>query len=188
MPVKINHSGLKRTNTSEDLIELIGRFAQHSSDAQIAMILAKQGRLTATGLPFTASRVAGIRERAAIPAARAEGAGDGVSIRQLGVCTQTIRRWLAEGLLPAEQTTAHAPRRIGLTDEIRRRFVPEVPDGYVRLADAACRLGVSRETVLNQVRAGQRHAIHVTNGKRCGLRIQLHSREQGLLDTRHATS
>ena len=190
LPVKINHTGLKRTNTSEDLVELIRRLAQHSPDPEIAMILSKQGRLTATGLPFTAARVAGIRERAAIPAARQDAtASQGVSIheaaRQLGVCTQTIRRWLAEGLLPAEQTAPHAPWRIRLSEEIRQRFVPEVPDGYVRLDDAARQLGVARQTVLNQVRAGARKAIQVTQGKRRGLRIQLHSEEQGLLDPHH---
>jgi excisionase family DNA binding protein len=113
-------------------------------------------------------------------------AAAGVSIheaaRQLGVCTQTIRRWLAEGLLPAEQTAAHAPWRIRLTDEVRQRFVPDVPSGYVKLDDAARALGVARQTVLNQVRAGLRDAIHVTEGKRRGLRIQLHPDEQGLLD------
>lgn len=184
--VRLNHSGLKRTSTSEDLIELIRRLAQHSPDPEIAMILAKQGRLTPTGLPFTASRVAGIRERAAIPAApRQPTDGQGVSIheaaRQLGVCTQTIRRWLAEGLLAAEQTAPHAPWRIRLTDQTRARFMPDIPDGYVKLNEAATRLGRARQTVLNQVRAGHRNAIHVTEGKRRGLRIQLHPEEQGLL-------
>ena len=129
---------------------LIGRLAEHSGDAEIAMILAKQGRRTATGLCFTASRVAGIRERANIPAGphRATDSEAAVSIhdaaRQLGVCTQTIRRWLKEGLLPAQQTAPHAPWRIKLTDDIRRLFIPEVPDGYVRLADAATHTGLAR--------------------------------------------
>lgn len=77
------------------------------------MVLSKQGWSSPTGLPFTAARVAGIRERANIPAApRAKPAGSGVSINeaasQLGVSTMTIRRWLTEGLLPAEQTAEHA--------------------------------------------------------------------------------
>ena len=130
--------------------------------------------------------VAGIRERAAIPAApRQPTDGQGVSIheaaRQLGVCTQTIRRWLAEGLLAAEQTAPHAPSRIRLTDETRARFMPDIPDGYLKLNEAATRLGRARQTVLNQVRAGHRNAIHVTEGKCRGLRIQLHPEEQGLL-------
>jgi hypothetical protein len=40
--------------------------------------------------------------------------------------------------------------------------------------------------LLNQVRAGRRDAIHITRGKRRGLRIQLHPGEQGLLDARPA--
>jgi biotin operon repressor len=84
----------------------------------------------------------------------------------------TIRRWINNGLLPAEQTTPGAPWRIRLTDEIRDRFVPEVPDGYVPLDEAARRLGCARQTVLNKVQRGQLDAIQVTNGQRKGLRIK----------------
>jgi hypothetical protein len=124
--------------------------------------------------------------RANIPAApRTQPADAGVSIleaaRELGGSTQTIRRWLAEGLLPADQTTEHAPWRIRLTDEVRQRFVPTVPDGYLKLDDAALQLGLARQTILNQVRAGRRNAVHVVEGKRRGLRIEIHPSEQGLL-------
>ncbi|MDA0161323.1 helix-turn-helix domain-containing protein [Solirubrobacter ginsenosidimutans] len=184
----LNRVAAKRTDTSEDLVALIRRLAQHSADAEIAMILAKQGRRTATGLSFTATRVAGIRERAHIPAGPHHQAtrDDGVSIheaaRQLGVCTQTVRRWLREGLLPAQQTTPHAPWRITLTEDVGRRFTPAVPDDYVRLAEAAARTGLARQTILNQVRRGDRDAIQVTQGQRRGLRVQLHPDEQGLLN------
>lgn len=100
---------------------------------------------------------------------------------QLGVCTQTIRRWLAEGLLPAEQTSPHAPWRISITDQVRARFVPEVPADYLKLDQAARQLGAARQTVLNQIRSGHRHAVHVVEGKRRGLRIQIHPNEQGQL-------
>lgn len=150
------------------------------------MVLSKQGWNSPTGLPFTAARVRGIRERTGIPAApRVKSADAGVSIneaaRELGVSTMTIRRWLAEGLLPAEQTAEHAPWRIRLTDEVRQRFVPTVPDGYVKLDEAARQLGVARQTVLNQVRAGRRNAVQVLEGKRRGLRIEICPSEQGLL-------
>jgi excisionase family DNA binding protein len=187
LAVALNRSAAKRTDTPHDLVSLIRRLAEHSADAEIAMILAKQGHRTATGLSFTAARVAGIRERASIPAGprRTATRDDGVSIheaaRQLGVCTQTIRRWLREGLLPAEQTAPHAPWRITLNDDLRRRFTPEAPAGYVRLTDAAAHTGLARQTILNQIRRGDRDAIHVTQGQRRGLRIQLHPQEQGLL-------
>jgi len=126
------------------------------------------------------------RERANIPPAPSTPPpGTGVSImqaaRELGVSTMTIRRWLAEGLLPAEQTAEHAPWRIRLTDDVRERFVPTVPDGYVKLDEAARQLGVAKQTVLNQVRAGRRRAVEVVDGKRRGLRIEILANEQGLL-------
>jgi excisionase family DNA binding protein len=170
-------------------VALIRRLAEHSPDAEIAMILAKQSHRTATGLTFTASRVAGIRERARISAGprHAPACDTAVSIHeaahQLGVCTQTIRRWLRDGLLPAEQTAPHAPWRIKLTQDIRRGFIPDVPDGYVRLAEAAAHSGLARQTILNQIRRGDRDAIHVTEGQRRGLRVQLHPHEQGQLPT-----
>jgi hypothetical protein len=92
---------------------------------------------------------------------------------ELGVSTHTIRRWINIGLLPAEQTTPGAPWRIRLTDEIRSRFVPEVPDGYLPLAAAARQLGCARQTVLNKVQRGELDAIHITNGQRKGLRIKV---------------
>jgi excisionase family DNA binding protein len=186
LPIRLKHSGIKRTSTRPELVDLIRQLAEHSSDPEIAMVLSKQGWNSPTGLPFTAARVRGIRERAGIPAApRVKSADAGVSIneaaRELGVSTMTIRRWLAEGLLPAEQTVEHAPWRIRLTDEVRQRFVPTVPDGYVKLDEAARQLGVARQTVLNQVRAGRRNAVHVLEGKRRGLRIEICPGEQGLL-------
>jgi excisionase family DNA binding protein len=186
LPVRLKFSAIKRTGTRPELIDMIRRLAEHSSDPEIAMVLSKQGWNSPTGLPFTAARVRGIRERAGIPAAPRTSPTDcGVSIneaaRELRVSTMTIRRWLAEGLLPAEQTAEHAPWRIRLTDEVRERFVPTVPDGYVKLDEAARQLGVARQTVLNQVRSGRRNAVHVVEGKRRGLRIEIHASEQGLL-------
>ena len=46
--------------------------------------------------------------------------------------------------------------------EVRARFVPDVPDGFVPLAEAAKRLGVARQTVLHQVQRGERRALEVT--------------------------
>jgi excisionase family DNA binding protein len=187
LPVRVKHTTVKRSGTRPELVDLVRKLAVHSPDAEIAMVLSKQGWSSPTGLPFTAARVAGIRERANIPAApRTQLASAGVSIleaaRELGVSTQTIRRWLAEGLLPAEQTAEHSPWRIRLTDEVRQRFVPTVADGYVKLDDAARQLGLARQTVLNQVRAGRRNAVHVVVGQRRGLRIEIRSGEQGLLE------
>jgi excisionase family DNA binding protein len=125
------------------------------------------------------------RFRAAIPAAPpADPDSELVTIQtaatQLDVSSFTIRRWLRDGLLPGEQTTPGSPWRIRLTPEVRARFVPDVPDHFVPLAEAAKRLGVARQTVLHQVQRGERRAIEVTKGRRTGLRIEVPAADLGL--------
>jgi excisionase family DNA binding protein len=183
--VRLNRRGAVAHATPEEIVELVRRLAAHHRDREIAAILNKQGRATGRGLPFTEKRVKHLRQRHAIPAApppdpKSEIVSIQRAARELGVSTATVRRWLHEGLLPAEQTTAHAPWRIRLSDEIRARFVPEVPDGYLPLDEAARRLGVARQTVLHKVQRGELRAIQVTKGRRKGLRIQVPSADAGL--------
>ncbi len=177
--VRLNAAGPSEANrTAEDTLELIRRLAVHQPDRQIASILNRQGRPTATGLPFTEARVRSVRRRAGIPAAPPPGANGEIltvegAASELGVSPSTIRRWIDAGLVPAEQTTPGAPWRIRLTDEVRARFAPEVPEGYVPLAEAARALGCARQTVLHKVQRGELGAIQVTNGRRKGLRIEV---------------
>ena len=185
LSVRLIRRGGESRRTTEDTIELIRRLAAHHPDPQIAGILNRQRRRTGTGLPFTEARVKGARQRAGIPAAPSpDPDGEIVTIEhaaaELDVSTSTIRRWLREGLLPAEQTTAGAPWRIRLTDEVRARFVPEVPDGFVGLDDAAHLLGVARQTVLHKVQRGDLRAVQVRKGRRKGLRIQVSGADAGL--------
>jgi DNA invertase Pin-like site-specific DNA recombinase len=187
LTVPLVKRGTERHRTSEDTIELIRKLAAHTSDQQIAAILNKQGRRTGTGLPFNQPRVAYLRVKHGIPAAPPPDPGsnlftvDQASV-ELGVSEGTVYRWLRAGLLPGEQTTPHAPWRIRLTDEIRSRFVPDVPDGYLPLDDAAKRLGCARQTVLHKVQRGELHAVQVVNGRRKGLRIQVEGSAAGLFD------
>jgi excisionase family DNA binding protein len=51
---------------------------------------------------------------------------------------------------------------------VRRRFVPDVPAGFVPLAEAAKTLGVARQTVLNKVQRRELEAVEVTQGRRKG--------------------
>jgi DNA invertase Pin-like site-specific DNA recombinase len=178
LAVKLNARGPDTRRLGEDTIELIRRLAEHHPDRQIAAILSRQHRLTGTGLPFTEPRVKAARQRAGIPAAPPlDPESNLVTIQQaaseLAVSVFTIRRWLHDGLLPAEQTTPTAPWRIRLDDEVRARFVPDVPDGFVALNDAAKLLGCARQTVLHKVQRGELRAIQVTNGRRKGLRIEV---------------
>ena len=176
--VPLNSRGPARRRLSEGTLELIHRLAAHHPDRQIARILSQQGRRTGTGLPFTEARVRAVRQRACIPAAPPPDPGSevmtiGEAATEFEVSTATIRRWLTDGLLPAEQVTPGAPWRIRLTDDDRRRFVPEVPEGFVPLAEAARQLGCARQTVLHKVQRGELRSVQVTKGRRKGLRIEV---------------
>jgi excisionase family DNA binding protein len=185
--VALVRRGFKRTCTPEDTVELIRALAAHHPDRQIAAILNKQGRRTGTGLLFSEPRVRHVRDQHDIPAAPPPDPEAGLftieqAAEQLGVCHGTIYRWLRAGLLPGEQVTPHAPWRIRLTDEIRARFVPRVPDGWLPLDQAAKTLGVARQTVLHKVQRGELAAVQVTQGRRKGLRIQVSGGTLGLID------
>jgi excisionase family DNA binding protein len=187
LQVRLVRRGFKRTCTPDDTVELIRALAAHHPDRQIAAILNKQGRRTGTGLLFSEPRVRHVRHQHAIPAAPPPDPDAGLftiqqAAEQLGVTQGTIYRWLRAGLLPGEQTTPHAPWRIRLTDEIRARFVPQVPDGWLPLDQAAKALGVARQTVLHKVQRGELAAVQVTQGRRKGLRIQVSGGTLGLID------
>jgi excisionase family DNA binding protein len=178
LAVKLNARGPETRRLGEDTIVLIRRLAEHHNDQQIAAILSRQGYRTGTGLAFTETRVRAARFRAGVPAApKPDPDSPLVTIQQaaeeLNVSTFTIRRWLDQGLLPGEQAIPGAAWRIRLDDEVRARFVPEVPDGFVALKEAARLLGCAKQTVLHKVQRGELRAIQVTNGRRKGLRIEV---------------
>lgn len=176
--------------TDEDTVELVRRLAAHYPDAMIAGILGRQGRTTATGAPFTANRVGNLRRHwqipcfhPAIPAEGSELLTVAKAAEHLAVAPSTLHRWIADGFIPAEQVTPGAPWRIRLTDELRRRFRQEAPDGYVTMKEAMRELGVSRQTVLQRVKDGRLDAVHVRTGRSKGLRIRLLERQPSLFES-----
>lgn len=166
--------------TDEDTIALIRRLAVHYPDAIIAGVLNRQQRTTVTGLPFTVNRVGSLRTHWGIPCfvpAPEPVIGEPLTIREaaemLGVAPSTLHRHLNDGLIAGEQLTPGAPWRIIVTDTLRARFAGDAPAGYVPIVDAMRILGVSRQTVLHRVKRGELNAIHVSQGNRKGLKIQL---------------
>jgi hypothetical protein len=53
------------------------------------------------------------------------------------------------------------PWRTRIDKAVRDRLAPEVPDGWLKLANAARVLGVARQTVLHKVQRGELEAVHV---------------------------
>jgi DNA invertase Pin-like site-specific DNA recombinase len=188
----LNKTGGHARVTDDSTVELVRRLASDYDDTTIAQILNRQHRRTGTGLPFTKTRVKTLRVSRQIPAfdpATVTPPGDDaevVSITQaeriLGVSRVTLYRWLRDGFIVGEQLTPGAPWRIRIDNELRRRIVPEVPDGWVTLDQAARTLAVARQTVLHKVQRGELAVVHVNRGKRKGLRIQVKHDRPGLFD------
>ena len=63
-----------------------------------------------------------------------------------------------------------------ITEKDKKRLtVPEVPPGWVVLEQAATKLGVSKQTVLNWVKADKIPYVRIADGRRRGLRIDTNS-------------
>ena len=173
--------------TKQDTIDLVRRLAVHYTDGTIAGILNRQGRRTASDLKFTANRVGNLRRHWNIPKfIKKSSSDDGelVTIQKassiLGIAPSTIHRWLADGFIAGEQITPGAPWRIRITDDLRSKFMDNPPDDYVTMKEAKSILGVSRQTVLNRIKAGKLSAVHVRHGKQLGLYIKLSNKQRNL--------
>ena len=100
----------------------------------------------------------------------------------LSVAPSTLHRWLNDGIIPGEQLTPGAPWRIRLTDDLIARFSETAGDGFVTMREATRKLGVSRQTVLQRVKRGELEVVHVTNGRKKGIRIKVITRQSELFD------
>ena len=166
--------------TDEETVDLVRRLAALYPDAKTAGILNRQGRKTAYGLPFTTTRVASLRQNWKIPGFRRSKTppeGEPVTIEKaaqiLGVVPSTVHRWLQEGFIAGEQVTPGAPWRIRMNEAVMAHFVERTPEGFVPMVEATKLLGVTRQTVLQRVKRGELEAVHVTHGRRKGLRIKV---------------
>ena len=101
-----------KIRTDEDTVGLIRRLAVHYPDAQIAGILNRQGRRTARGMSYTASRVQSLRHHWKIPCHQPNHdprEGELLNVtqaaRQLTIAPSTLLRWLNDGFVAGEQVT-----------------------------------------------------------------------------------
>ena len=92
----------------------------------------------------------------------------------------TLHRWINEGFITGEQLTPGAPWRIRLTDQVRALFVDEAPDGWLAMLEATLAHGLSRKTIMKNIKTGDLQAVYVRTGRRKGLRIEPPAPEQAL--------
>nr|MDQ3765723.1 recombinase family protein [Actinomycetota bacterium] len=178
--------------TDEDTINLLRRLAVHYPDTKIAGILNRQGRRTARGLSFTASRVQSLRHHWHIPCYQPsdkphEQKGELLNVstaaKVLGIAPSTLLRWLNDGFVAGEQVTPGAPWRIRLTDELRSMVINNAPNGWLALHHASRALGVSRQTILHKVKRGELRAVLTRTRRRKGLRIEIPTPQDPLFET-----
>ena len=176
-----------KNRTSEDTVELVRRLAVHYTDGMIAAMLNKQGRTTATGMSFTPGRVQSLRHHWEIP--RHQPSDDppegelrtvADAARQLGLAPSTLHRWVNDGFVPGEQLTPGAPWRIRMTGKLQALFADDAPAGWLPVREAIRAHGVSRQTLLQRVKRGELHAVHVRTGRAKGLRIEPPPAQAGL--------
>jgi excisionase family DNA binding protein len=168
---------------------MVRKLATEFDDVQIARVLNRQGRRTGHGNPFTAMKVAGLRNRNDIPVhprAQVSDPSEGPftadeAAAELGVCSSTIHRWLHEGILPGSQLAPGAPWRIVLTDAVRKKLAGgEAPPGWVGLTEAAKQLGMSKQRLAYLVKRGKLPAVRVKVGTRQYWKIDVRTVDCGL--------
>ena len=185
------------TAASPDLIELVGELAKRLSDVQIARILARRGMKTPKKLAFTAHHVASLRLNYQIPCYQKTASNDDANTytveqtaRIFDVSTGTVYLWLKLGILNGEQITAGAPWSIRITEADRQRLTPNAPLDWLSLSAAAAELGVSKQTILNWVKADKIPYVYAIKGRHSGLRIDIKSaplrKQQRLLDQKRS--
>jgi DNA invertase Pin-like site-specific DNA recombinase len=187
--VALHHPRDSVVRTDEDTVELVRKLAAHYQDGTIAGILGRQGRKTAYGLSFTANRVGSLRRHWNIPRyepPKTPPEADLVPVEEaariLGVVPSTVHRWLNEGFIAGEQITPGAPWRIRMDENVKEHFVESTPESYVPMIEATKILGVTRQTVLQRVKRGELQAVHVTRGRRKGLRIKVMDNQPDLFE------
>ena len=165
-----------------ELVEFVRDAARHLPDDQIARVLQRRRIRSAHGHSFTSHRVACLRGRYDIaPGPGFPSSGEDVytaqeAARLLGVTVGTVHCWVKEGLLCGAQKSRKSPWQIRVTKEDRRRLTTgDAPEGWLSLAAAAEALGVTEQTVLDRLKAGQLEGVRVRVARRFGWRIRVES-------------
>ena len=182
LDVRLQRTGETERVVDDAVVEDVRTMARSMTDQQIAGTLVRRGVRTATGLPYNASRVDGLRRRHGIleyqpppgadeePVYTAEEAAE-----KLGVTLITVLRWLRDGFLVGEQVAPRAPWRIRLGASVQLKVAARTPHGWLPPKAAAQALGVSRRLVLHWVQSGRLEAVMAGKGRRSGLRINVAS-------------
>ena len=176
-----------RLRTDEDTIDLVRRLAVHYPDAQYR-------RHPQPAKPFHRNRTA-LHRRTGPACAPLEHPLPPPDITQpsdtptghradaaaeLQLPPPTLHRWITEGFITGEQTTPGAPWRIRLTDQVRAPVRRRSARRLAAMLEATLAHGLSRQTIMKNIKTGDLQAVYVRTGRRKGLRIKHPAPEQAL--------
>jgi hypothetical protein len=138
LEVALRRRGQHGRMDEKTVIEDVRRMSASLTDVQIAGTLVRRGIRTPTGLPYTASRVHGLRRRHGIPEYEPKPSDESEprytamqAAEKLGVTAITVLRWLKEGFLVGEQVAPSAPWRIRLGAVAQLKVAPRAPKGWL---------------------------------------------------------
>ena len=173
-------TGLHRYVSDPELVELVRTLAREFSDDQIARILSRKRLQTPKGHAFKPYHVSnvrhsyGIAKGPCIPVQAEDVYTAEEAAELLGVHRSTVTRWVEVGLLRGRQITDAAPWRIQVRPADVARLKPTDADPtWLPLKGAAQVMGVSQQTLVQKLKAGELEGVRVETGRRTAWRIHL---------------
>lgn len=113
LEVKRNRTGEHARCTDKSIIELIRQLAKQLPDKSMAPVLNRLKLKTGTGNNWTRDRVRALRNYHQIASYRKNGETNIITLREaaekLGVCDQSVRSLIKQGIIDADQVVSCAP-------------------------------------------------------------------------------
>lgn len=120
LEVRKNRTGQNRYCTDQQVVDLVRQLASQLPDTAMVPILNKLGYKTGRGNAWTADRVRSLRHGQGIAAFDPNAPRTWVTLQQaacrLGICEQSVRKLIRDGILAARQIVVGAPWCIELED------------------------------------------------------------------------
>jgi DNA invertase Pin-like site-specific DNA recombinase len=135
LEVKKNRVGRHRYSTDYEVVDLVRQLATQLSDKAMVPILNKLGYRTGHENPWTASRICSLRNSYGIPSFDPEAPRPFLTLQQtaekLGICMQSARELIRQGIIAAHQIVTHAPWCVK-TEEVEKEEVRKAAAAIVQ--------------------------------------------------------
>jgi hypothetical protein len=112
-----------------ELVKKVRDLAQKFSDAQIASVLNKEGRLSAKGKPFTVSIIKWIRYKHKIPRCQQKKPGE-LTVKQVAkkfnISSNVVYYWMSRGIIKGRRINSGASYWIAISPQKERELIKRI--------------------------------------------------------------